>query len=80
MQCPRWNLIPGPLALLATALPTELKEISTNTVSRGGYESTTVPITLGRGEAYHYSNKTSLGLSFNECGQLTIYNCCLHMR
>jgi hypothetical protein len=31
------------------ALPTELKEISTNTVSRGGYEPTTVPITLGRG-------------------------------
>ena len=39
----------GPLALQATALPTELKEISTNAVSGGGYESTKVPITLGRG-------------------------------
>ena len=33
-----------------TALPTELKEITTNAVIRGGYEPTTVPITLGRGE------------------------------
>ena len=50
MQCPRWHSIPGPLALQATALPTELKKISTNAVSRGGYEPTTVSITLGRGE------------------------------
>jgi hypothetical protein len=50
MQCPRWHSIPGPLALQATALPTELKKISTNAVSRGGYESTTVSITLGKGE------------------------------
>ena len=49
MQCPRWDSIPGPLALQTTALPTELKEISTNAVSRGGYEPTTVPITLGVG-------------------------------
>ena len=49
MQCPRWHSIPGPLALQATALPTELKKISTNAVSRGGYEPTTVSITLGRG-------------------------------
>jgi len=27
---------------------TEQKEISTNAVSRGGYEPTTVPITLGK--------------------------------
>jgi hypothetical protein len=33
-----------------TALPTELKEITINAVIRGGYEPTTVPITLGRGE------------------------------
>ena len=33
-----------------TALPTELKEIPTNAVIRGGYEPTTVHITLGRGE------------------------------
>jgi hypothetical protein len=48
MQCPRWDSIPGPLALYAIALPTELKEISTTAVGRGGYEPTTVPITLGR--------------------------------
>ena len=40
---------PGTLALQDTALPTELKEISINAVSRGGYEPTTVPITLDRG-------------------------------
>jgi hypothetical protein len=43
---------PGPLAMEATALPTELKEISTKTVSRGGYEPikyTTVPMTLCSG-------------------------------
>jgi hypothetical protein len=34
--------------LYAIALPTELKEISTTAVGRGGYEPTTVPITLGR--------------------------------
>ena len=33
-----------------TALPTELKEITTNAAIRGGYEPTMVPITLGRGE------------------------------
>jgi hypothetical protein len=44
MQCPQWGSIPGPLVLQA-----ELKEISTIAVSRGGYEPTTVPITLGRG-------------------------------
>jgi hypothetical protein len=49
MWCPRQDSIPEPLTLQATALPTELKEISTNAVSRGGYEHTTVPITLGRG-------------------------------
>jgi hypothetical protein len=31
------------------ARPTELKKIFTNSVSRGGYEPTTVHITLGRG-------------------------------
>jgi hypothetical protein len=31
------------------ALPTELKEISTNTVSRGGYKPIGIPITLCRG-------------------------------
>ena len=36
----KWDSIPGPLALYITALPTELK------VSRGGYEHTSVPITL----------------------------------
>jgi hypothetical protein len=39
----------SPMALKATALQTELKEISTNAVNRGGYEHTTVPITLGSG-------------------------------
>ena len=37
------------LSHCSTALPTELKKISTNAVSRGGYEPTTVSITLGRG-------------------------------
>jgi hypothetical protein len=46
MQYLQWDSIPGPLALYITALPTELKEISTNTVSRGGYEHTSVSITL----------------------------------
>jgi hypothetical protein len=32
------------------ALPTELKEMSTNAVSRGGYEPTTVCINLDRGD------------------------------
>ena len=59
MQCPRWDSIPRPLTLWATALPTELKEISTNIVSRGGYEPTTVPITLGRG-AFNVSNIVQL--------------------
>ena len=58
----RRDSIPGLLALYATALffyifinvshsslPTEIKEMSTNAVSRGGYEPTTVPIALGRG-------------------------------
>ena len=54
MQYLQLDSIPGLLALSATALPTERKEISTNAVSlsRGGYEPTTVPITLcggGRG-------------------------------
>ena len=48
MQSPLWDSIPGPLTLYAIALPTELKEISTAAVGRGGYEPTTVPITLGR--------------------------------
>jgi hypothetical protein len=39
----------GTSRMKATVLPTELKEISTNTVSRGSYEPTMVPITLGRG-------------------------------
>jgi hypothetical protein len=30
-------------ALQATVLPTELRKISTNAVSRGGYESTFIP-------------------------------------
>ena len=38
----------GTSRMKATVLPTELKEISTNTVSRGSYEPTMVPITLGR--------------------------------
>ena len=49
MLCPCWDEIVGPLSLYATALPTELKEISTNTVSRGGYEATVVLITVSRG-------------------------------
>jgi hypothetical protein len=40
---------PGTLALYDTALPTELKEIYINAVSRGGPGPTTVPITLHRG-------------------------------
>ena len=32
MQYPQWDLIPGP-----SALPTELKETSTNAVSRGSH-------------------------------------------
>lgn len=44
-----WDLIPGPLALQAIILPTELKETSTYSVSREVYEPTTVPTTLGRG-------------------------------
>lgn len=35
-----------------TVLPTELNEISTNSVSGGGYEPTMVYITLGKG-VYH---------------------------
>jgi hypothetical protein len=35
--------------VVSNSSTTELKEISTNTVSRGGYEPTTVPIILGRG-------------------------------
>jgi hypothetical protein len=46
MQCLQWNWIQEPITLLATALPAELMEISTNTVSRGDYEPITVPITL----------------------------------
>jgi hypothetical protein len=59
-QCPRWDSIPGPLALQTITLPTELKEISTNAVSRGCYEPTNVPITSSR-ESSHYTNiKTAL--------------------
>ena len=53
---------PGPLAMEATALPTELKEISTKTVSRGGYEPikyTTVPMTLCSGAFPLHSPPTS---------------------
>ena len=49
MRSPLWDWSPGHLALEANALLTELKEISTNAVSRCGIEPTTVPITLGRG-------------------------------
>ena len=49
MQYPRWDSVQRPHALQATTLPTEPKVISTNTVSNGGYEPTTVPITLCRG-------------------------------
>ena len=44
MECPQWDSIPIPLAL-----PNDLKKSSPNTVSRGGNEHTTVPITLGGG-------------------------------
>jgi hypothetical protein len=40
---------PRSLTLQPTALPIELKEISTKAVSRGGHEPTTVPKTLDRG-------------------------------
>ena len=53
-----WDSIPGPLALYATALPTELIEISTDAVSRGGYKPTMVHITLGRGHS-RYAPPTS---------------------
>jgi hypothetical protein len=39
----------GHLTLQATSLTTELKDISTNAVSRGGYGPNMVLITLGRG-------------------------------
>jgi hypothetical protein len=45
MQLSPIEFDPGPLPLETTALPTDLNEISTNAVSRGGYEPTTVPIT-----------------------------------
>jgi hypothetical protein len=59
--------------MYATALPTELKEISTNTVSRGGYEPTTVTITSIRGAyplhsrviiSWRYLNSTRPDLQF----------------
>jgi hypothetical protein len=56
MQCPQWDSILGSLALYATALPTDLNDLSSNAVSRGGYEPTTVPITLGRGR-FRYTMK-----------------------
>jgi hypothetical protein len=53
MQCLQWDWIPGPITLLATALPAELMEISANTVSRGDYEPITVPITLVQQDLSH---------------------------
>lgn len=43
------GLDPMIFTLYSTALPTELKEISTKAVGRGGCEPTTDPIFLGRG-------------------------------
>ena len=43
MQCPQWDLIPGPCK------PPLNQEIYTDEFSRGDYEPTTVPIILGRG-------------------------------
>ena len=54
-------------------LSTEPRQISTNTVSRGGNEPTTVPITLGRG-VYPLQKQDFTCSSFNERGQLTIQN------
>ena len=63
MQCPRWDSISAPLALYATALQTELKEISTNAVSKCSYEHTTVPLTLSKRafplHLYHVSDDAS---------------------
>ena len=53
MQCLQSDWIPGPITLLATALPAELMEIATNTVSRGDYEPITVPITLVQQDLSH---------------------------
>ena len=39
--------------IISQSLPTELKEISTNT-AESGYEPTTGPITLGRGALHLY--------------------------
>ena len=57
MQCPQWDSILGPFALYATALPTELKEISTNPVGIGGYEPTTFPIILGSERSHYIFNR-----------------------
>ena len=54
-----WDSIPGPLALYATALPTELIEISTDAVSRGGYKPTMVggiPVILPLLQESSYNN------------------------
>jgi hypothetical protein len=40
---------PGTSRIVSHRSTSALKEISTNAVSRGGYEPTMVPITLGRG-------------------------------
>jgi hypothetical protein len=56
MQCPWWDLIPGPLTLQATALPTELNESSTNAVSRVSYEPTMIPIICERSELFMVKN------------------------
>jgi hypothetical protein len=48
MQCYWWGVILGPHVLWPTALPTEVKEISTHPVSRSGYEPITVAITFSR--------------------------------
>ena len=59
MQCLQSDWIPGPITLLATALPAELMEIATNTVSRGDYEPITVPITLVQQDLSHCNPQLS---------------------
>ena len=53
MQCLQWDWLPGPIILLVKALPTELLENSTNTVSRGDSEPITVSIILEQQDLSH---------------------------
>ena len=59
---------PGTSRIVSHALPTEAKEISTNAISRDGYEFTNVPITFNKPMLYmHYVKREHCNFRISHC-------------